>query len=306
MPRIKAPVVQPPSLRRGDAVAITAPSSALRDDDSLKRGIAVLESWGLKVQPHQLDARHWGYLSGTDQQRRADLDQRPTPPLLACARGGWGAARLLEQSWPWSAGWLLGFSDITALLCSRLAQGVGGGVHGPLVTTLADEPDWSQQRLQELLFDRMAPDLNGETWVGGKAQGPLLTANLTVASHLLGSSHLPDMRGMILVIEDVGEAPYRLDRMLTHWRLAGSLQGLAGLGLGRFSGCEDPNLSASAEETFSLEQVLKERTVDLGIPVISGLPVGHGPGGNAALPVGVPACLDANRGILSLDLPDQR
>ena len=306
MPRTKAPVVQPPSLRRGDAVAITAPSSALRDDDSLKRGIAVLESWGLNVQPHQLDARHWGYLAGTDQQRRGDLDQRPTPPLLACARGGWGAARLLEQSWSWRAGWLLGFSDITALLCSRLAQGVGGGVHGPLVTTLADEPDWSQHRLQELLFDRMAADLNGETWVGGKAQGPLLTVNLTVASHLLGSSHLPDLRGMILVIEDVGEAPYRLDRMLTHWRLAGSLQGLAGLGLGRFSGCEDPNLSASAEETFSLEQVLKERTVDLGIPVISGLPVGHGPGGNAALPVGVPACLDANRGILSLDLPDQR
>ena len=306
MPRTKAPVVQPPSLRRGDAVAITAPSSALRDDDSLKRGIAVLESWGLNVQPHQLDARHWGYLAGTDQQRRGDLDQRPTPPLLACARCGWGAARLLEQSWSWRAGWLLGFSDITALLCSRLAQGVGGGVHGPLVTTLADEPDWSQHRLQELLFDRMAADLNGETWVGGKAQGPLLTVNLTVASHLLGSSHLPDLRGMILVIEDVGEAPYRLDRMLTHWRLTGSLQGLAGLGLGRFSGCDDPNLSANAEQTFSLEQVLKERTVDLGIPVISGLPVGHGPGGNAALPVGVPACLDANRGILSLDLPDQR
>ena len=300
------PTLVPPPLKRGDAVSIAAPSSALRDDDSLKRGISVFESWGLEVTPQDLAGRHWGYLAGSDAQRRADLDQHPTPPLLACARGGWGAARLLEHPWPWRSGWLLGFSDITALLCSRLAQGVGGGVHGPLVTTLADEPDWSQQRLQELLFDQVAPDLQGTTWVGGQAQGPLVTVNLTVASHLLGSTHLPDLKGRILVIEDVGEAPYRLDRMLTHWRLTGSLQGLAGLALGRFSGCDDPNLSADAEQTFSLEQVLKERTLDLGIPVISGLPVGHGPGGNAALPMGVPARLDADRGTLALERADQR
>jgi len=306
MPHFKEPVVQPPPLRFGDTVAITAPSSALRDDDSLKRGIAVFKSWGLEVHPHDLDQRRWGYLAGNDQQRRADLDQDPTPPLLACARGGWGAARLLEQPWPWRPGWLLGFSDITSLLCARLARGVGGGVHGPLVTTLADEPDWSQQRLKELLFDQMAPDLRGHPWTEGKAQGPLITVNLTVASHLLGSSHLPDLKGSILVIEDVGEAPYRLDRMLTHWRLTGHLQGLAGLGLGRFSGCEDPNLSPSTEQTFSLEQVLKERTLDLGIPVISGLPVGHGPGGNAALPMGVHARLDADRGTLALERLDQR
>ena len=300
------PTLVPPPLKRGDAVAIAAPSSALRDDDSLKRGISVFESWGLEVTPQDLSARNWGYLAGSDAQRRADLDPHPTPPLLACARGGWGAARLLEHPWPWRSGWLLGFSDITALLCSRLAQGVGGGVHGPLVTTLADEPDWSQQRLQELLFDQVAPDLQGTTWVGGQAQGPLVTVNLTVASHLLGSTHLPDLKGRILVIEDVGEAPYRLDRMLTHWRLTGTLQGLAGLALGRFSGCDDSNLSADADQTFSLEQVLKERTLDLGIPVISGLPVGHGPGGNAALPMGVSAKLDADRGTLALERVDQR
>jgi len=306
MPHFKEPVVQPPPLQFGDTVAITAPSSALRDDDSLKRGIAVFKSWGLEVHPHDLDQRRWGYLAGNDQQRRADLDQDPTPPLLACARGGWGAARLLEQPWPWRPGWLLGFSDITSLLCARLAQGVGGGVHGPLVTTLADEPDWSQQRLQELLFDQMAPDLCGQPWTEGKAEGPLITVNLTVASHLLGSCHMPNLKGSILVIEDVGEAPYRLDRMLTHWRLTGQLQHLAGLGLGRFSGCEDPNGSDSTEHTFSLEQVLKERTLDLGIPVVSGLPVGHGPGGNAALPMGVHARLDADRGTLAIERPVQR
>ena len=159
------PLLVPPPLKRGDAVAIAAPSSALRDDDSLKRGIAVFEAQIGGETPGSA-ARHWGYLAGSDAQRRADLDQHPTH---RCGlRPWWGAARLLEHPWPRSPGWLLGFSDITALLCSRLAQGVGGGVHGPLVTTLADEPDWSQQRLQELLFEQMAPDLRGRPGCEGK------------------------------------------------------------------------------------------------------------------------------------------
>jgi muramoyltetrapeptide carboxypeptidase len=114
-----------------------------------------------------------------------------------------------------------------------------------------------------------------------------------VATHLLGTPFLPDLRGALLVLEDVGEAPYRLDRMLTHWRLSGALQQLAGIGFGSFSGC-DPEDSA-----FRLEEVLRERTTDLGIPVLASLPVGHEPG-NAALPLGRRARLDAGRGTLDL------
>jgi muramoyltetrapeptide carboxypeptidase len=129
-----------------------------------------------------------------------------------------------------------------------------------------------------------------------------------VATHLLGTPHLPDLRGAILVLEDVGEAPYRIERMLTHWRLSGALQQLAGIGLGQFSDCDDaPSEDAPAEgpssdqelDRFSLEQVLRERTADLGVPVVSGLPVGH-VAGNAALPLGAWAELDADRGLLRM------
>jgi muramoyltetrapeptide carboxypeptidase len=124
-----------------------------------------------------------------------------------------------------------------------------------------------------------------------------------VATHLLGTPHLPDLRGAIVVFEDVGEAPYRLERMLTHWRLCGALQQLAGVGLGSFSGCVDTDRAAAPPETrFSAEQVLRERTADLGIPVVANLPVGHAPG-NAALPVGAWARLEGSTGRLELHLP---
>lgn len=285
-------------LQQGDAVAVVAASSALESPKDLGAGLNVLASWGLDVSAATaMKARRWGYLAGTDAERRADLVPSSKSRLLACARGGWGAARLLEQPIQWPSGWLLGFSDVTTLLWARLAAGVTGGVHGPLVTTLASEPHWSQERLRQLLFGQQVAPLTGRTWRAGLGRGPLIVANLTVASHLLGSPFVPDLDGAILVLEDVGEAPYRLDRMLTQWRLLGLLQNLAGLAFGRFHRC-DPDHDDSPG--FQLEEVLRERSEDLGIPVLGDLPVGHGSGGNAALPLGRLAELDGDRGLLSL------
>lgn len=296
----------PRPLRRGDRVRLVAASSALDRGEALAAGLELLRSWGLTIEgdPQGLLQRRWGYLAGRDGERLADLipaaaDCQEPPALLACVRGGWGAARLLERRPPAQADWLLGFSDVTSLLFDRVAQGRGGGVHGPLLTTLAAEPSWSQERLRALLFGEPLPPLQGEGWRGGSAEGPLLVANLTVATHLLGTPHLPSLAGAILVLEDVGEAPYRIERMLTHWRLCGALQQLAGLAFGSFSGCEDDGDERPAERRFSLEQVLRERSADLGIPVVAGLPVGH-TAGNAALPLGVRARLDGDRGELSL------
>jgi len=291
----------PAALRPGDAVALAAASSALDDGARLEAGLAVLRGWGLRTpaEASTLVGRRWGYMAGSDALRRGDL-VRCSAPLLACVRGGWGSARLLEQPLEQPEGWLLGFSDVTALLWARLARGQSGGVHGPLLTTLAAEPEWSQERLRQLLFGEPLADLEGDTWMGGVAEGPLLAANLTVATHLLGSPHLPPLDGAILVLEDVGEAPYRIERMLTHWRLCGALQRLAGIGFGSFRDCVDSDrLAEPPERFFSVEQVLRERTADLGVPVLAGLPVGH-TAGNAALPLGVRARLDADRGRLSL------
>ena len=287
-----------PPLRAGDHVACVAASSALQDDIKMLQGIAVLQSWGLNVEPQALATRRWGYFAGRDEARHADLHRDEPPALLACARGGWGAARLLERPIVWQSGWLLGFSDVTALLWARMAAGFGGGIHGPLLTTLAAEPDWSRDRLRRLLFGESIPDLQGEGWGGGTASGHLVVANLTVATHLLGSRFVPELQGAILILEDVGEAPYRVDRMLTQWRLNGLLQGLSGIGFGSFEACEDDD-EPDASECFSVEQVLDERTADLGIPRVRNLALGHRPG-NAALPMGAMARLDGQTGQLSL------
>jgi muramoyltetrapeptide carboxypeptidase len=300
------PLPLPPSLCRGDRVRPVAASSALGDGERLAAGLAILRDWGLEVEDNPaLGGRRWGYLAGSDAERAADLHPGEPgcagPALYACARGGWGAARLLEQSLQQPEGWLLGFSDVTSLLWHRVAQGLGGGVHGPLLTTLAEEPHWSQERLRALLFGEPVAELEAVGWRAGVAVGPLLVANLTVASHLLGSPHLPSLQGAILVLEDVGEAPYRIERMLTHWRLCGALQQLAGLGFGSFEGWleADGRADGPDDHRFDLDQVLRERSLDLGIPVVAHLPVGHAPG-NAALPLGALARLDGGLGRLSL------
>ena len=302
-------------LQPGDRVQVVAASSALLTEGVAERllaGCAVLENWGLEVPgPQELKQRwllrHWGYLAGRDGERLADLEH-PNASLLACVRGGWGAARLLEhlqaRNHQLPERWLLGFSDVTSLLWAQCAQGLGGAIHGPLLTTLGSEPAWSQERLRQLLFGQALAPLKGEGWCGGVATGQLLAGNLTVGTHLLGTGLLPELAGAILVLEDVGEAPYRIERMLTHWRLCGALQQLGGIGLGSFSGCnddDDPEAAAdqAAGRRFSLEEVLRERTTDLGIPVVAGLPVGHEPG-NAALPLGRQARLNGSAGTLEL------
>jgi muramoyltetrapeptide carboxypeptidase len=132
-------------------------------------------------------------------------------------------------------------------------------------------------------------------WRPGKAVGELVVTNLTVATHLIGTPWFPDLRGRLLVLEDVGEAPYRIDRMLTHWRTSGVLRGVAGIGLGRFSWKEDDVLPGD----LTMEEVLIERLGDLGVPLVGRLPVGHGRP-NLALPLGRQARLDGGQGNLDL------
>ena len=276
-------------------IKIVAPSSALGESERLQQGIQLLRSWGHTIRSAPDPARHWGYYAGSDAERMADFEG--DAELWACARGGWGAARLLEQGWQPPQGWLLGFSDVTSLLWAQQAAGLSGAIHGPLVTTLASEPDWSQTRLRDLLADQPLPPLQGQGWQPGIAEGPLLAGNLTVATHLLGTKHCPALAGRVLLLEDVGEAPYRIDRLLTHWRLSGALQQLAGLGFGRFEGCEAAE--TESRPGFSLEQVLRERSADLGIPVVGELPFGHGQP-NAALPLGRTVRLDGDSGSLSV------
>jgi muramoyltetrapeptide carboxypeptidase len=289
----------PASLRPGDWLWVIAPSGALRERDALEKGMQVWESHGYRLKLCPGYDERWGYLAGTDEARRSQLKQALEDPDcrgLLCLRGGYGGARLLE-TWHWNLSkpkWLIGFSDITSLLWGLACEGVAG-VHAPLLTTIHAEPDWSVQRLFDLLEGRPLDPLQGKGWGGGKTSGVLLPANLTVATHLLGTPVQPNLTGAILAFEDISEAPYRIDRMLTQWRMMGAFKGVKGIALGRFSQCEP----TSNIPSFTAAEVLHERLSDLGIPIVAELPFGH-EGVNAALPVGVAAELDGDRGILKI------
>ncbi|MDX2212690.1 MAG: LD-carboxypeptidase [Oculatellaceae cyanobacterium bins.114] len=291
------PCKPPAPLQLGDLLCVVAPSGTLREQTAFAKGVEVWRSHGYRVELCQGYDDRWGYLAGKDDDRRQQLHEALTNPEcrgILCARGGYGGARLLEK-WHWAETtpkWLIGFSDITSLLWDLSQQGISG-LHAPLLTTLATEPDWSVQRLLDWVQGRSLPALQGVGWGRGIAQGLLLPANLTVATHLLHTAVQPDMDGAILAFEDVSEAPYRIDRMLTQWRMTGAFSKVRGIAVGRFSQCDPPpNLPS-----FTAEEVLRDRLSDLGIPVVSDLPFGHD-GVNAALPVGVPVELDGDRGTL--------
>lgn len=292
------PLHPPAPLNPGDLLYVVATSGALREFQAFEQGIELWRAQGYRVEICPGVDQRWGYLAGDDTHRRHQLKTALKDPAckgILCARGGYGGTRLLED-WDWSdlePKWLIGFSDITSLLWSWGCQGVSG-VHGPLLTTLRDEPKWSRERLFNWVSQHHLPALTGTPWQSGKATGPLLPANLTVATCLLGTAHEPDLNGAILAFEDVTEAPYRLDRMLTHWRMLGKLDEIGGIALGRFSQCEPP----SEVPSFTALETLQERLAPLNIPIVADLPFGHD-GINAALPVGITAHLDADAGTLS-------
>lgn len=289
----------PAPLQSGDRLCVIAPSGTLREFSAFQQGVEVWRSQGYQVELMLGFDDRWGYLAGSDEGRRAQLKAALKDPdcrAILCARGGYGGARLLEQ-WSWLPSepkWLIGFSDITSLLWSLTHQGISG-LHAPLLTTIAAEPDWSQQRLFDWVAGRAIDPLRGEGWGGGTASGILLPANLTVATHLLHTPIQPNLDGVILALEDVSEAPYRIDRMLTQWRMCGAFDRVRGIALGRFSQCNPP----ANVPSFTVAEVLRDRLSDLGVPVVSNLPFGHD-GTNAALPVGIMARLDGDRGTLEI------
>ncbi len=329
---MKHPCKLPPPLQPGDLLRVVAPCGAMREFEAFHKGVEIWRRRGYQVEISSSIDKRWGYLAGTDEVRREELLESwidPNVKGILCARGGYGSARLLEN-WTWNAvgagntsnlsikqtteqnpppsgnqdnqlpitnyqlpKWLIGFSDVTGLLWSLYQKGISG-VHAPLMTTIAEEPDWSLQRLFNWVEKHELEPLKGIGWGGGKVSGILLPANFTVATHLLGTPIQPGLDNVILALEDVTEAPYRIDRMLTQWRLCGAFKKVRGIALGRFSRC----FPVAGIPSFSVEEVLRDRLSDLSLPIISDLPFGHD-GVNAALPVGIMAHLDADAGILS-------
>lgn len=259
-------------LAPGDKVAVVAPSGPF-DRPSFDKGLAVLSSRYQPVFSERLFATH-RYLAGTDADRAAELQRALSDEgikAIFSARGGYGAMRLLPSlSLGATRKPIVGFSDVTALHLA--AQRAGWrSLHAPVLTQLGKQPPDVVQRLWDLLEGRpVAPLTASRTVVPGIAEGPLLGGNLSVLSRLIGTPFLPDLRGAVLLIEDVGERPYRLDRMWTHLKLAGLLDGVIGVVFGELTGCEEKDASYSANE------ILDELALALGVPCAAGFLVGHG------------------------------
>jgi muramoyltetrapeptide carboxypeptidase len=302
---------KPSALRSGDTIGIVAPSSPVPEED-LRKGIAVLEARGYRVVvgPHVLaTAPHCAYLAGSDRQRADDLNAffvRRDIDAIFCARGGYGATRLLNLlDWEIIADTpkiFVGYSDITALhtAITRLAGWVT--FHSPMVTALPNLNDTASQVLWRLLEepaplgDLPADPASMQTVVPGIVEGELAGGCLCLLSHACGSRFAPDFREKIVVLEDVNDAVYHADRDLAQLYHAGLLEQAAGFVLGSLTHWQkheaDPPLNTPAA-------LWKDIFEPLGKPTISGFPFGHEPN-PLALPLGVRVRLDANTRTLTL------
>ncbi|MFZ0133822.1 MAG: LD-carboxypeptidase [Desulfobacterales bacterium] len=298
-------ILLPPRLQPGDTIGVAAPASPF-DLEQFHRGAALLEAAGFKVlAPGKLFLKN-GYLAGTDAQRAQLFMEMVTDPAVKavlCARGGYGSMRILPRldfsrirATPKV---VVGFSDLTALLAAIYGRCGLVTFHGPVVAGLPGLDEPSRAALLAAVTGSApvvisAPD--GMTVCPGSGTGPVLAANLTTLCHLVGTPFMPPLRGHILLLEDRGEAPYRVDRMLSHLRLAGCLEKIAGLAFGSFEACGRPD---------ELAQVIAEHVERSRFPVLTGLDIGHGPR-NLTIPIGLAATLDADRRCLSYCGPATR
>lgn len=282
--------LKPQPLRPGDALHLVAPSGPF-DRESFERGLALIETRYRPVFDDSLFARR-RYLAGADRDRLGEIEAAlgdPAVTAILAARGGYGATRLLPGiSLPRErTPLLMGFSDITALhaLFQREHR---VSLHAPVLTQLGRQPEAVFERWVRLCErPEPAPVLHGTTClVPGVVEGRVMGGNFEVLTRLVGTPFLPDLTGALLLLEDVGERPYKLDRMWTHLRHAGVFERIAGVILGDFTGCEEKDAD------FTSGDVLRELAEETGLPCAAGFPVGHGDV-NLPVPLGVTARLDA-------------
>lgn len=305
----------PLPLNKGDTVALVSPSAAINEPVGLQLAWEAMQALGFKVKTGAHYASRYGHLAGTDAERAGDLNAMfadKQVKAIICVRGGSGAARLLPlldydlvRANPKV---LLGYSDITALHCAIQAKTGLVTFHGPVASG-----SWNRfnvDQFQRLFFkrelmryrnvtdddDELVPRKNRTATInGGIARGELVGGNLTVLAALAGSSYLPDFRGKILFLEDVEEAPYRIDRMFSTLKLMGALDGIAGLIFGECTDCKPGDGYGS----LTLDQIFADHIAPLKIPAYRGAMIGH-IREQFIVPVGGTVEMDADAGTFRL------
>lgn len=299
---MKKEVVKAPKLRQGDTVGIAAPAGPF-ERDAFDRGVAVLEKIGFKVKIPEGILEQKDYLAGSDAHRAKQLMalfKDPAVRAIFCARGGFGSIRILPlldfEAIAANPKIFIGFSDVTTLLAAFYHRLGLVTLHGPLVTTLGKSTERTRNALTQTITSDKPVTLIPSAPVAlhpGYASGPVLGGNLTNMCHLIGTPYEPDLKGAILLLEDHGEAPYRIDRMLCHMRLSGRLKDIAGLALGYFKDCGDLD---------SVYDIVKDNFAGRGIPILAGFQIGHDTE-NLTVPIGLRGILDTESGMLRFDAP---
>ncbi|REA57515.1 LD-carboxypeptidase [Dyadobacter luteus] len=275
------PIVFPPFLKPGDKVGVVAPASVVRYDD-LKEGIAMLrDEWELEVVEGTTLKSSFNQFSATDEDRLQDLQRMLDDPeikAVIAARGGYGCSRIIDQldysTLLKSPKWVVGFSDLTALLAGLYQNGIAG-MHAPMAKSITQiGAVEAAESLKGALFgnlpvyDISAHELNRI----GEASGQLIGGNLCLFAHLIGSPTDTDTNGKILFIEDVNEYMYNLDRMMIQLKRAGKLDHLAGLIVGQFSDMRDNSSPSFGKDA---NEIIAEHTSTYKYPVCYNFPVGH-------------------------------
>lgn len=299
--------IKPPKLKKGDLIGLVSPASTPSPRDKIQGSVKYLEGLGYRVKLGQHISKAWGYLAGTDQERAADFNAMildPQVKAIFALRGGYGTPRLL----PWIEYRALkqrpkiisGFSDITALQLAihRKCGLVTFSGPMPAVEFWKNPDPFTEENFWRLLTSTKAVGLLAnpleegmELLKEGSASGMLMGGNLALLSSTIGTEFMPDLRGAVLVLEEVDEYPHRVDRMMAQLRNAGILSGLAGMVLGRFTGCEpkDP-----AKPHLDVDFVLKEYALEVPGPVLGNWLYGHVPR-KLTVPLGLTATVDARR-----------
>ena len=292
---------KPHALRPGAHIGIAAPAFAI-DPERIAAVEERLRAAGHPVKKRDDLTECRGYLAGSDERRADELtelvEDREVEAIL-CGRGGYGCHRIMAALDPGvfrrAAKPLAGYSDLTTVLLwqHRLAGLVG--IHAPVLDA-ADGP--TDEELEALLAALSGKDAGamrqGLPRGGGTGEGPLVGGSLTLLAASLGTPWEVETRGAILLFEEIGEKPYAIDRMLHQLKAAGKLEGLGGVGVGHLVGCTDPK-----RDEPTAEEVIQEIITPLGLPLVFGLPFGHGHP-NLPWPFGVRGVLDGERGELHI------
>ncbi|MBJ20081.1 MAG: LD-carboxypeptidase [bacterium] len=292
---------RPRAIRPGARIALAAPAGPL-DPDALESGRVAIERLGFEVVARDDILDRDGYLAGSDQRRAAELMEFVRDPdidAIVCARGGYGCHRIVPaleaKAFRAAAKPLVGYSDITTLLLWQRRHAGLLGIHGPMLEKKGSlDGETGSALIRALQGTGPHPRYAGETRVSGWAEGRLVGGSLTVCAASLGTPWEIDTRDAIVMLEDVTEFPYRIDRMLQQLRAAGKFDHATGIALGGFTDCDDERYP-----DWTVERLFDEVFGRLGIPVVSGLPFGHG-AVNLPWPFAGRAALDGARGELEM------